>query len=48
MITGICIPCADIAQAASVSSGYQIDGNVLKVGKDGRQWYCVVVFNRGL
>lgn len=47
MITGICIPCVDLQHAASVAQGYPLGGNVLKVGKNHSQWYCVVVYNQG-
>lgn len=47
MVTGICIPCQGMQHAAQVAHDLQLGANVLKVGRDGKQWYCVLVFNQG-
>lgn len=47
MVTGICIPCDSMGHAASVALSYNLNGNVLKVGKSVNQWYVVVQFTTG-
>lgn len=48
MVTGLYIPCINLVHAAKLATEYQIGGNVLKVGKNQGQWYCEVIYNRGV
>lgn len=49
MVTGLCIPCGDLVEAASASLAFDLNqsDHVFKICKDQGQWYVVVVFNRG-
>lgn len=46
-VTGLCIPCANAGAAYAAAIAYNVDHNLLKVGKSVNQWYCVVIYNKG-